>query len=364
MLLRDFLLERFFAKYEFTSKHLLCSSDVEAVTVQQLLDAAGQSAEQLLQLSLGYVESQGSHALRQAIARVTGTSVTPEQVLVFAGGQDALLCALTALVQPGDEVLAVVPTYQSLEEVPRALGAVVRRVWLHKERNFQFEVDDILGAVSDKTKVVTLVSPHNPTGVVLSGGELARLCDGLRARGVYLVCDEIYRELLIQPEPAAATLYEKALSVGGLAKAYGRAGLRIGWVVTSDTTLLARIAAIKDYTSICHAAPSEYLAVMALTSARAALLERAQRLLSQNLVQMTSFMQQRPQFAWRPSLSTVSLVEYRGPETTAAFCDRVVHQTGVLLMPGELFELPGFFRIGLGRRDLRTTLSALTPALG
>jgi aspartate/methionine/tyrosine aminotransferase len=152
---------------------LLCSSDAESVTVAELLKAANQSVENLLSLPLSYVESTGSLALRTAIAESTGPQLTPRDVLVCAGGQDAVLCSLVGLLKPDDHVLALMPTYQSLEEVPRGLGAKVEHVWLRPENQFRFDVTEILHRVSDRTKLVTLVNPHNPTGACLSRAEMS-----------------------------------------------------------------------------------------------------------------------------------------------------------------------------------------------
>lgn len=369
MQLADFALERFFARYEFNSRYLLCSSDSEPVTTSELLRLANVGSDALLQLQQTYAESRGSMALRSAIAgnyRQLGAN----DVLVAAGGQDAIACTFAAVVRPGDDVLAVVPTYQSLVEMPSGFGARVREVHLRRERRFAYDVNEIIHHIQPNTRLVTLATPNNPTGAVLGEAELRQLCEALNRTGTYLLCDEIYRDLLSLPPPAAADVYDKAISVSGLAKAYGLPGLRIGWLATKDAVVLQRAAAFKDYTSICSSVSSDYLATLALGPAKSALLQAARLRVNERRKVVQKFVLSHSRwFDWLESdpsaldASTLSLLAWKGSGSTAELCDRLVKDASVLLMPGELFGYPGTVRLGVGRAGFEQGLALLSQHL-
>lgn len=364
---REFALERFYARWEFVVRHNLSASDVEPVPLAELLGHADAETRALWDgLVLGYTESAGHPLLREEIARLYPRA-TAADVLTFAGAQEAILLAFGALVSPGDHVVVVVPAYQSLHEVPRSHGAEVSLVWLREEDGWKLDLDRVVAALRPSTRVVAVNVPNNPTGALPDEAAFRRLQETCRERGIRLFSDEVYRGVELDPGrtlPAAADLDDRSVSLGVMSKAYGLAGLRIGWIVCRDREALRRMAALKDYTTICSSAPSEILALMALR-AGPALLERTRSILRENLALLTEFFDTHGDVAsWvPPQAGTTAFPRLHGRDADA-FCDRLAAERGVLLLPGSTFDMPGeHVRIGLGRRGVAEGLARVSEAL-
>ena len=382
--LPEFRLETYFARWEFSARYHLTASDAETMTVRELLafeaqDGAGGAADGLAalgELRLGYTPTWGTDALRQAVAS-TYERAGAEDVLCFAGAEEALFWALSELVGPGDHALVAVPNYQSMESVTVATGAEVSGLplWSGEGEGLRWtlDLDRVRGALRDNTRLIAVNFPNNPTGFVPERDTfvaLARLCD---ERGIRLLCDEVYRGLERDPErtlPQGADLSERAVSINVLSKAYGLAGLRVGWVVSRDRELLGRLERRKHYTSICNAGPSEHLAVVALRH-RERILARNRAIIAANLPVFEAFFAEFGElFAWAPpDGGCVAYPRYRGVEGAEAFCRRAVEERGVLLLPPSVYrsglgEVPeDRFRIGVGRRDPGPALEALRKLL-
>lgn len=314
-------------------------------------------------LTLGYTESLGLPALREEIAALY-RGVAPEQVVTFAGAQEGIFVAVNALLGAGDHAVVTWPGYQSLYEVARAAGADVTLLPLREERGWELDLDELEAALTATTRLVVVNFPHNPTGSLPSSAvfeRLAALCD---ERGIHLFSDEVYRGLEHRPEeqlPAAAELSPRALSLGVMSKAFGLAGLRVGWIACRDTEVFRRIAAYKDYTTICNSAPSEVLALIALR-AKEALLKQSRRIVGDNLAAADAFFARHPhRFSWaRPRAGSVAFPKLLGDERVAAFTERLRAAEGVLLLPGDVYDHPGnHFRLGLGRSNFGEALAKL-----
>jgi aspartate/methionine/tyrosine aminotransferase len=364
MRIADFKLERYFAKWEFEAPYLLCSSDLEGWRMSDLLALADADArERWERLSLGYTESAGLPALREAVAGLY-PGVRPGEVLCFAGAQDALFVLLNVLLGPGDHAVVTWPGYQSLYEVARATGADVTLLKLHEEAAWRLDVEELERALRPETRVVVVNFPHNPTGALPDGEAWRRLLALAEARGVYVLSDEVYRYLEYDPRdtlPGAVELSARGVSVGVMSKAFGLAGLRVGWVASRDAGLLARCAAFKDYTSLCNSAPSEVLALIALR-ARERVLARGRTLLAGNLALLDDFFARRAEhFTWvRPRAGSVAFPRLNGSVASEVFCQKLVEQEGVLLLPGSVYDFPGnHFRLGFGRTNLPDALARL-----
>jgi aspartate/methionine/tyrosine aminotransferase len=363
MRIPDFKLERYFARWEFSAPYLLCSSDVEGWRMAELLalaDADGRARWE--GLTLGYTESTGLPALREAIAGLY-PGLAPDDVLTFGGAQEALFVLLNVLLGAGDHALVSWPGYQSLHEVARATGADVTLLPLRPEDGWRLDLDALTRALRPNTRVVVVNFPHNPTGALPSRADfeaLGRLCE---ARGIVLLSDEVYRLLEYAPEdrlPAAVELGTHGVSLGVMSKAFGLAGLRVGWLALKDARLRERCAAFKDYTTICSSAPSEVLALIALR-AKEQVLARSRALLEGNLGLLDAFFARHAErFEWvRPRAGSVGFPRLRHGSADA-FCERLVQQEGVLLLPGSVYDFPGeHFRLGFGRSSMPEALERL-----
>jgi len=367
--LPPFALERFFAEHEFAVRHLLCVSDCQSMSVGQLLDLEPGSRPEFEALSLGYTETPGSPALRELIAaRYQG--LTPENVLVHVGAQEAIFTFAMAALNPGDEVVVHMPCYQSLHQVAQSRGCTVRP-WIAREDNaWRPDPDDLPGLMNARTRAVILNFPHNPTGACLDAPDMARVLEHVSRQGCLLFSDEVYRDLEYGPgqvPPPACQAYERAVSLGVLSKSLGLAGLRVGWAASPDNALLEAMASIKDYTTICASAPSEFLAGVALRQAPA-ILARQRALTLANLELLRAFMRRRADLlAWaEPTGGPICFPRLADGGDAQAFCARALEGCGVLLLPGGLYgpQWASHMRVGFGRESFAQGLAALDAWLG
>jgi len=366
--LADFALERYFARWEFAVRHLLCASDVEGWPMAELLALADDETRAAwADLRLGYAESPGHPLLRAEIARLYDGPDAGD-VLVFSGAEEAIFCLLNVLLGPGDHAIVTWPGYQSLHEVARAAGADVTLHELREADGWALDVPRLLAAIRPSTRAVVVNAPHNPTGMLPSPTEWRALGEACAAAGVRLVADEVYRFLEQDGRAllaAGADLAPSFVSIGVLSKSFALAGLRIGWLASRDRDLLARCAAFKDYTTICAAAPSEILGIVALR-ARETVLARSRALVGANLARFDTFLAARPAFAtWvRPAGGSVGFPRLAANLPADRFAADLAEAEGVLLLPGSAFGHPGnHVRVGLGREDFPVALERLAAFL-
>ena len=367
MHLPPFKLERYFARYEFAVRHLLCSSDCESVTVKDLLSLEAGAGKALERLWLGYTESQGAPALRQAISRLYDT-IGADQVLVHSGAEEAIFLFMHAALSPGDHLVVHWPCYQSLYEVARGIGCEVAFWQAREDRGWALDLDDLMAQIRPSTRAVIINTPHNPTGWLMPRDEFGRLNRLLEEREILLFSDEVYRESEYSADdrlPAACDLSQCAVSLGVMSKTYGLPGLRIGWVATHHDGIKDKMAALKDYTTICNSGPSEFLAEVALRH-RDTLIRRNLDIITTNLRLLDDFFGRHAStFAWvRPKAGPIAFVGLTGSEVDR-FCHELVSAKGVLLLPGNLYGDTGnHFRIGFGRRGMPAALAALEQFAG
>jgi aspartate/methionine/tyrosine aminotransferase len=366
--LRPFALEVFFSKWEFTARHHLCASDMQSMTLTELLgmaDAADRAAWDALYL--GYTESWGSPGLRETIAG-TYDGVAASEVLTFVGAEEGIFAAMHALLGPEDHAITVIPNYQSVESVPLSICETTG-IALDGSRAWEFDLGAVRDAIRPNTRVICINFPHNPTGKVISRAALQDLIAICRERGIYLFSDEAYRLIERRPEmtlPQVADIYERGISLGVMSKAYGLPGIRVGWVACRDTRVLGRMEQMKHYTSICGAAPSELLAQIAL-KARAGILAQNRALISRNLVLLEAFFAEHLDlFAWYlPDGGCIGFPRYLGRDGVEEFARRLVEECGVLLLPASVYRSDlgatpvDRFRIGYGRANMEQGLKAL-----
>ncbi|MFN8811450.1 MAG: aminotransferase class I/II-fold pyridoxal phosphate-dependent enzyme [Acidobacteriota bacterium] len=366
MSLRPFALERYFARYEFSTPHLLSSSDCEALTLTELLSHAS-PADRLVwdNLSLGYTESPGHPVLRAAIAH-DYPGLSPNDILT-AVPEEAIYLAMRTLLSPGDHVVVTFPGYQSLYEIARSLGCHLH-FWQSREEDGQwhFPLADLEALLAHNPTLVVVNFPHNPTGATLSPTEWQSLIDLVSRSGARLFSDEMYRGLEAnrKPLPPAATLLPNALSLAGLSKAYGLAGLRLGWLATRDTDALSRLQTYKDYTTICSPAPVEHLALIALHNAEKLRL-RAQLILEQNRPLLADFLSRHSHTisGALPAAGPVCFLRYHGP-SASAFAEHAASTHGLMLLPSTVYDYgDSHLRLGLGRLSFPDALDRLSAAL-
>jgi len=410
-----FTLERFFARHEFSARHLLSTSDCQGLAMSDLIAGAGADLRARWDdLRLGYTESQGLPELRAEIAALYET-VEPEEVLV-AAPEETIFLMMNALLEPGDHVVCTFPGYQSLYELARTIGCEVD-LWRpvegvagpdgtedNDERLWWFDPAELEELLRPDTKLVVWNFPHNPTGALPAQDDFARMLAAAKTVGARVFSDEMYR--LLEPTdgvrlPAGVDRYERAVSLSGMSKVFGLAGLRLGWVVTHDLELLERLKSLKDYTTICSSAPSELLALMGL-QARDTILAANRELVRRNKNAAGAFFARHASLlSWIPPQAgtvcfprleeghaarhaarhTANLTgrtphraqghpgqaaagDVAAGTSAEAFCARVLRDAGVLLLPSTVYHFGDeHFRMGLGREDFETGLAALDACL-
>lgn len=366
MQIEPFKLERYFARYEFKAPYLLCCSDCEAMSISELLEIAPEGREGLQGVWLGYTESPGDPALRHEIAGLYD-GIDPDQILVHSGAEEAIFNTMNALLTPGDHVIVQYPCYQSLVEVARAIGCEVTYWKLEDNQGWKMDFDFLEDRLQENTRMVIVNTPHNPTGHLFSFDEQKRLNHLSQKHGFVVFSDEVYRLLEYDSNnrlPSICEINDRGLALGVMSKAFGLAGLRIGWLVIRDEKMYTRIAAYKDYTTICNSAPSEYLATIALRN-RDKILERNLSIIRRNLDLLTAFFERTSSlFSWHKPLAGPIAFPRLNRGDVETFCRDVVSEAGVLLLPGTLYDNEyNHFRIGYGRASMEASLTKLEEYL-
>jgi len=357
-MLPDFRLETYFSEWEFAARYHLTASDAQTISLPELLELADEDGRaRWASLQLGYTETHGLPALREAIA-ATYDHVSAEEILCFAGAEEALYLAMQVLLNPGDHAVVVTPNYQAAETVPLSICEATG-VALRPEDNWALNLEALKAALRPNTRLVSVNFPNNPTGAVPDKGTwraVVELCD---ERGVHLFSDEVYRGLELNRDTTlaqAADLSPKALSLNVLSKAYGLPGLRIGWIACRDPAVLDRLERAKHYTSICNSAPSEILGLIALRAGDQ-LLEKNRQIIAHNLGSFNEFFSRHPDlFHWQdPQGGCVAYPRYLGSEGVESMCTKLVEEAGVLLLPASIYHSSltttpdDRFRVGVGR---------------
>ncbi len=365
MKIEPFLTEQFFTDYEFSAPYLLASSDCETMSIEELLSLSGSHLEAFGQVTLGYTESQGNPLLREQISEMYD-SVSAEDVVVLTSPVEGIYLAMQSLLEANDEVIALRPAYDALNNVARHLcRQVVPWDLVPTENGWELNLEHLATRIGPQTKMVVVNFPHNPTGFVPTPDQWKRLVELVRQHDTWLFCDEIYRGLEFEtPIPSAADVYRNSIVLGGLSKTYGLPGLRAGWLIIQDAQLRDELINWKHYTTICPAAPTEFLAGQAL-QVRQQLADRSKEIIRSNLNCACAFFGEFPDlFVWRPpSAGSVAFVELNLPklgfESATQYCHHLAQQHGIVLLPGKCLGFEDrFVRFGLGRKSFETSLQA------
>ncbi|MDH3290731.1 MAG: aminotransferase class I/II-fold pyridoxal phosphate-dependent enzyme [Gemmatimonadota bacterium] len=344
-----FELERWQSIWEHRVRYNLSESGVHALSIEELLALAGEPPDDFLRARMGYGESDGTRELRTAIAAIYD-GVNPENVTVTIGSAEANFVACWTLLEPGDRVAVLTPTYMQIPGLVRNFGAAVTEFRLRPDRNWSLDPADVERAVSPGTKLVVVTHPNNPTGHLLSAEAREAIVERSRAVGAWLLVDEVYQgaELSGRTTPSFWGSHDRTIVVSGLSKAYGLPGLRIGWLVSTPEckdALLRR----HDYTVIGAGPASDRLATLALRS-REAILARTRAILNANYPILESWLRGFGDlFDWRkPECGAITLLRYNHPMAACDLVECIRADYDILLVPGDHFGLPGHLRLGFG----------------
>lgn len=367
MKINDFKLERFFAKYEFNTPYLLCCSDCESLSIEDLFNLDKTAETNFKKLWLGYTESLGHPELREEISKLY-TNTTPNNIIVFTGAEEGIFIFINTLLEKNDEIIVQSPCYQSLTDVAKGLNCSVKEWPMNPNNNWELDLDILGKSITPHTKAIVVNLPNNPTGYTVSKEMYNTIADIAQKHNIHLFSDEVYRFLEYDEQnrlPAGCDIYDKGVSLGVMSKSLGLPGLRIGWIATRDKELYKKIASFKDFTTICNSAPSEFLSILALKH-KEYILERNLGIVKTNLTYLDEFFERYPDvFEWvRPKAGPLIFPRLKGDEDVDAFCLDLLDKKGVLLAPGSQFNYSGrHFRLGFGRKNMPEALEKLAEYL-
>lgn len=370
MKLETFAMERMQSTYENQVEFNLSESGVHPLTLGELVDDEG-ARQALLAEAIRYTQSNGTVPLRSAIAAMY-PGATVDHVEVTNGGSEANYITTWKLVEPGDEVVLMVPNYMQTWGLVRGFGATVREwplVMDEGARRWRVDCDTLDRLITPRTKLVIICNPNNPTGARIDAADLDRIATAADRVGAWILSDEIYRgaERDGRETPSMWGRSPRAIITSGLSKAYGLPGLRIGWIVAPQA-LVASLWSYHDYTTISPGALSDLLARRALEpSRRARILARTRSILTANYPVIQTWLDSHGAlFSYAPpDAGAIVYVRYHHPVNSTELVTKLREQKSVLIVPGDHFGMDGYLRIGYGDETgyLRSGLDRLQALL-
>lgn len=361
-----FKMERMQSTWENVVEYNLSESGVHPLTLKELLTP--KELEEVRRVEIGYTQTNGTPELRERISLLY-PGIGLERILATAGSSEANFLLIWSLIEPEDEVLFELPNYMQMWGLLRAFGAKVKPFILREDMGWQPDPDELRKLVTDKTKIIVLTNPNNPTGSVLSA-ESMEIIIGLAAKvGAWILCDEVYQgaELSGVRTPSFWGKYDKVLVVNGLSKAYGLPGLRIGWIVGPEE-IIEKTWPYHDYTTISPSALSDKLASIALDPKnRDRILARTRGILNKNFPILEAWLRKQGGiFTFRPpQAGAILFAHYSLPINSTELVEKLIREKSVLLVPGDHFEVDHYLRFGYGPEEtyLLTALGRVEEAL-
>ncbi|MFZ0703810.1 MAG: aminotransferase class I/II-fold pyridoxal phosphate-dependent enzyme, partial [Candidatus Acidiferrales bacterium] len=350
MQIEAFELERWQSVWENRIELNIAESGVDPLSVRELVEDAA-DLERILDVRLGYAQTNGSEELRARIAALYPEAGI-ENVLLTCGGAEANYVVAWALIERGDEVVFMQPNYMQVAGLAKGFGADVKPWWLREELNWAPDADELAKLVTPRTKIIAVCNPSNPTGAVLSEATMNAICAAAGKVGAWILADEVYRGAEFDGKTTSSFWgrYERALCTSGLSKAYGLPGLRTGWVVAREE-MAEKLWGYHDYTSIGPTMLTDRIASLALEPQRhARLLERTRRILRENYPLVSEWLSgHKDMFSHvPPRAGAIAWLGLREKWNASQVAEELRAKKGVLLVPGEQFAMPGYLRIGFG----------------
>ncbi|MBN9031951.1 MAG: aminotransferase [Rhizobiales bacterium] len=350
MKIRNFGVEIWMNRYETTCEWNLAETCVESLTVEELLDMAGKKdtiLSELLPMKLTYGAIEGSERLRKRVAGLYEKQAV-ENVVITHGAIGANALVHETLVEPGDRVISVLPTYQQHYSIPESFGADLHILKLTEKTGFLPDLEELKLLATPGTKLIALNNPNNPTGSLMDRAYLEKIVEIARACGAWILCDEVYRGTDQHGDGMTASiadLYEKGISTGSMSKTWSLAGLRLGWIV-GPADLLHAVSIHRDYNTISVGMLDDHFAAIALEN-RDKILARSHAITRTNLAILSDWIDGEPLISWiKPRSGTTALLKYELPISSEEFCVQLLERTGVMLTPGSAMDMEGYLRIG------------------
>ncbi|MGB7271528.1 MAG: aminotransferase [Albidovulum sp.] len=350
MRIKPFGVEIWMNEFENHCEFNLAETCVASLTMQELLELSGKNADvldDLKPMKLTYGAIEGSDRLRDAICTLYERQKR-DNIVVTHGAIGANALVHETLVEPGDHVISVRPTYQQHYSLPESYGATVDILHLRPENGFLPDLEGFAALIRPDTKLVAINNPNNPTGSLMEADYLEKFLDIARKSKAYILCDEVYRGTAQTGDgfsPAIADLYERGISVAGMSKTFSLAGLRLGWIAAGRDVLEA-VSIHRDYNTISVGMLDDYFAAMALEN-KSRILERSHRITRGNLQILDDWVGHEPRISYvKPKAGTTALLKYDFDMPSRDLCIQLLQETGVMFLPGSALHMEGWLRIG------------------
>ena len=370
MKIRPFAVEEWMNAYETGARYNIAETCVDSISVDELFRLCGEDStafwKRFSARRLTYGDIEGAPAFREGICRLYKT-LKPEEVVTTHGAAGANHHVFYSLVEPGDRVISIMPTYQQLYSIPESYGAEVKLLNLTPENGYLPALEQLRELAVPGTKLICINNPNNPTGALMSTELLREIVEIAKSVDAYVLCDEVYRHLTQEDVwcESIVDLYEKGISVSSMSKVFSLAGLRLGWIATHDETVRKALLSHRDYNHISCGMFDEALAAVALQHSDI-ILERNRGIVRENLAVLDAWVQSEPRIHYqKPRAGTTALVYYDYAPDSYAFCTRMYHETGAFVTPGDCFEQPKSMRIGYASdvQTLKDGLAAISAFL-
>ena len=345
MKIQPFAVEEWMNAYETGARYNIAETCVDSVSIDELFSLCNADRDAFWQnLSaqrLTYGDIEGAPLFREGVCRLYRT-LQPQEIVTTHGAAGANHHVFYSLVEPGDRVISIMPSYQQLYSIPESYCADLQIINLRPEDGYLPDLNLLRELAVPGTKLICINNPNNPTGALMSGEILRQIVEIAREAGAYVLCDEVYRHLTQEDvwSESIVDLYEKGISVSSMSKVFSLAGLRLGWIATHDETLHKSILSHRDYNLISCGIFDEALGTVALQNSDR-LLARNCAIVRKNLRILDEWMETEPRLSYhKPQAGTTALVYYDFDLPSYEFCTRMYHETGAFVTPGDCFEQP------------------------
>lgn len=348
MKLPRFGVEEWLNVHENSAIYDIAGVSISSLTLEELFALSSTNPEdfykklQGTKLNYGWIE--GSPEFKEAVSQLY-EHVAPEQILQTNGATGANLLVLYSLIEQGDHVISLYPTYQQLYDIPKSLGAGVDLWQIEEENGWLPDLEKLRQLIRPNTKMICINNANNPTGAVMDRAYLEELAEIAGEVGAYILSDEVYRSFSGLDVPSIIDVYDKGIAVNSLSKTYSLPGIRVGWVAANHqvTDILRDY---RDYTMICAGVFDDLVAQLALAS-RKEILKRNRRILEENLAILDQWIENDPLVSYiRPAVVSTSFVKIAVDMPMEDFCLQLLQEHGVLLVPGNRFDRDGYVRLG------------------
>lgn len=367
MNIKPFAVEEWMNAYETGAKYNIAETCVDSISLDELFELSGTDKDAFLnklcarRLTYGAIE--GSSDLKEGIASLYRT-MAPQEIVPTHGASGGNHHVFYSLINPGDKVISIMPSYQQLYSIPASLGADVKIMHLKKENGYHPDVDELKKLAEGGVKMICLNNPNNPTGALIPEEILQKVIRIARDFDAYLLVDEVYRHLIQSDDwqPSIVDMYEKGISTSSMSKVFSLAGVRLGWIATHDKDALKQMWSHRDYNLISCGMIDDAIAALALKS-KEAILKRNKKIIRENLAVLDEWIEKEPRLSYvKPEAGTTALVYYDFPVDSYTLCRQMYDACGAFVTPGDCFDEPCSMRIGYAadRDTLEKGLKAMS----